>query len=83
MKSDQNKSAKHPVPEKPEPPGTENEDADPVGEIPGAMEFEEAAEDTKRLTAAKSARSADSIQQEAEVTEQAMPTPKGVKHPNF
>jgi hypothetical protein len=76
------KPHKQPAHDQPAPPETENEDADPVG-IPGAEELEEAAERVKRPAKAKSARSADAVQQEAEITEAAMPTPKGVTHPNF
>ena len=89
MSSEKFKPHKQPVHDQPaqtEPSQTEkqieNEDADPVGKIPGAVELEKAAKRVKRL-AKTSARSADSVQQEAETTEAAMPTPKGVTHPNF
>jgi hypothetical protein len=83
MKPKQFKSHKQPVHDLPASPETENEDADPVGKIPGTDELEEAAKRVKRPAKASSARSADMVQQEAEITETAMPTPKGVTHPNF
>jgi hypothetical protein len=83
MKSKQFKPHKQPVHDLPASPETEDEDADPVGKIPGAEELEEAAKRVKRPAKASSARSADTVQQEAEITEAAMPTPKGVTHPNF
>jgi hypothetical protein len=77
------KPHKQPVHDQPEPPETENEDADPVGKIPGTEELDEAIKRVKRPAKAKDARAADSLQREAEVTEAAMPTPEGVPHPNF
>ena len=81
MKSKDYKPHKQPVQNQPAP--AENEDADPVGKIPGAEELEQAAKRIKRPVKAASARSADTVQQEAEITEAAMPTPTGVTHPNF
>jgi hypothetical protein len=83
MKPKRFKPHKQPVHDLPASPETEDEDADPVGKIPGAEELEEAAKRVKRPAKANSARSADTVQQEAELTEAAMPTPKGVTHPNF
>jgi hypothetical protein len=83
MNSKSYKPHKQLVHDQPAPAQTENEDADPVGKIPGAKELEEAAKRVKRPAKAGSARAADSVQQEAEITEAAMPTPAGVKHPNF
>ena len=77
------KPHKQPVHDQPAAPETEDENADPVGRIPGAEELEKAAQRVKHPAKAKSARSADSVQQEAEITETAMPTPEGVTHPNF
>ena len=82
MSSKKFKPHKQPVHDQPAPSETQNEDADPVGNSPGAVDLEEAAKRVKRPAKA-SARSADSVQQEAEITEAAMPTPKGVTHPNF
>lgn len=84
------KPHKQPIHDQPAPSETENEDADPVGKIPDAVddavddavELEEVANRVKRPAKA-SARSADSVQREAELTEAAMPTPEGVTHPNF
>jgi hypothetical protein len=77
------KPHKQPVHDQPAPPETEDENADPVGRIPGTEELEEAAKRVKRPAKASSARSADTVQREAEITKKAMPTPKGVTHPNF
>ena len=77
------KSHKQPVHDQPAPPATENEDDDPVGKTPDFTELDEAIKRVKRPAKAKDARSADSLQLEAEVTEAAMPTPEGVSHPNF
>ena len=77
------KSHKQPVHDQPAQPVTENEDADPVGQTPDFAELDEAIKRVKHPAKAKDARSADSLQLEAEVTEAAMPTPDGVSHPNF
>jgi hypothetical protein len=77
------KPQKQPVHNHPAPLATEDEDADPVGKIPNFDDLDEAIKRVKRPAKAKDARSADSLQREAEVTEAAMPTPSGVTHPNF
>jgi hypothetical protein len=83
MKPKQFKPHKQPVHDLPASPEIEDEDADPVGKIPGSEELDEAIKRVKRPAKAQDARAADSLQLEAEVTEAAMPTPEGVTHPNF